>query len=398
MSNNSKIDIASIDQQLSERGYFCLIDWLLAENQLQYRDYESWRYGRLGHVDEALPHDAKALAELFANSHKHCTALGLCSEPQIVYRWQDEHRASLIASQNPEHHRLLTQHWLRPQDLPQLDLFMDNSALITENKLRDTLTGRDFDLAKTLQQQLIMLNAAHPNLGAYQDLINYGLHMQANSQIDADAIDAELEGLKQEVLPLAMEILAGQARDYLAFAWRRLADNLSGLDFNPLNSDCHSSFALAQIPDWPGVLQCLQDEPNLYQHAVLLERQATAYQVLHRTGEALVLWCLLMEQHTKYAEQVFEQRRGEVIHQLWEEFLAFEDDFDTAEFPAFVLANQPGLIRHLPSFPSLKTEPSQAMLVLLECKLANEDEIAARARLQKTSPALLKFYMEGIKR
>jgi hypothetical protein len=83
---------------------------------------------------------------------------------------------------------------------------------------------------------------------------------------------------------------------------------------------------------------------------LLLGRQATVYQILYRTGEALVLWCLLMEHHTKYAKQAFEQRRGEVIHQLLEEFFSFEDDLETAESPAFVLVKQPELIRHLHSF------------------------------------------------
>jgi hypothetical protein len=251
------LDIANIDQYLSQQGRFCLIGWLLSQNYLHYADYESWRYGQLDYLDNALLIDREALAILLSDTTKYCGSLGLCSESQVFYRWECQHRVALNASKQPEYHQQLTQHWLRPQDLPQLDLFMDNSPQIIENELRDTLSGRQFDRAELLLKQLVELNPTHPHLGAYQDLLNYGQYMQSNPNIDAASLEGELEGLKKEVLPLAEEVLMTQARDYLAFAWRRMANNLDTIPFNPQAPQLHPSFALAQIPDWPAVQQCL---------------------------------------------------------------------------------------------------------------------------------------------
>ena len=120
---------------------------------------------------------------------------------------------------------------MKPQDVPQLDLFMDNTVVVTENQLRDALSSRQFDPARQQLTKLSKLNPEHPQLGCYQDLINYGRHCQSNSDIDQQQIAAEMAGLQQEVLPLARDVLGQSARDYIAFAWRRLADNMNNIIF-----------------------------------------------------------------------------------------------------------------------------------------------------------------------
>jgi hypothetical protein len=227
------LTIAIIDQQLSQQGKFCLIDWLLSENLLYYAAYEDWRYARLETLEPEIQVEPEALAELMGAAENHCRALELNREAQDFYRW-DKRGGLLLASDRHEHHDALTCQWLRSQDLPQRDLFMDNSAVVAENRLREALAGRQFDQAQQQLQQLVSLNSQHPRLGAYQDLINYGQHMLANQQIhDSEALAAELQGLQQEVLPLAQEVLGQGARDYLALAWYRLADNLGDRAFDP---------------------------------------------------------------------------------------------------------------------------------------------------------------------
>ncbi len=397
MLEAGRLDIAAIDQQLGELGFFSVIDWLLAKNELHYNDYEAWRYGHLKSLDEKLKLSPQALENLLQSSTLHCQALGLSSEDKVYCRWDGLQNSALIASKNPKHHGLLTQCWIRSQDVPQLDLFMDNSALIAENKLRESLCARAFEPAAVQLQQLIDLNPAHQLLGAYQDLINYAQHMQNSPIIEPNDIKAELEGLEQEVKPLAQETLGALARDYLTLAWRRLSSSLTDIPFEQQNSKLHQSYALMQISDWPAVLQTLNNDPELYQHATLLERLAVTYEALWQQGQALLSWCLLTDRHNHYAKTAMSQSGGIAISQLLEDFLAFDEAWSITCFPAFVLAKNPGVMQHLDKYSEFTQPASQAMIALLHCRLTEADEIAARQRLQGVNPALLRMYMDSVR-
>ena len=388
------LTIAIIDQQLSQQGKFCLIDWLLSENLLYYAAYEDWRYGRLETLEPEIQLESQALAELMGAAETHCRALELNREAQDFYRW-DERGGLLLASDRREHQDALTQQWLRSQDLPQRDLFMDNSAVVAENRLREALAGRQFDQAQLELQQLVSLNSQHPHLGAYQDLVNYGQHLRANQQIHgSEALEAELQGLQQEVLPLAQEVLGQGARDYLALAWYRLADNLDGQAFDPAKPQLHRSYALLQIPDWLQLNDCLECAPALYQQPVLLERLANARAALQHREAALLTWCVMMERFSEDAEKAIETRGQGPVAELWDSFWEFNDAWPNDYFPAFILARHPGLLRHLQTIPALERPASQAMIALLKCRQVSEDEIVARERLQDISPVLLRMYLQ----
>ncbi len=390
------IDIATVADYLSRQGRFCLIDWLLADNFLHYADYEAWRYGELKTLDDVVRFDRQTLQALIDNTAEHCDNLGLIPERQDFFRWNGDHRVLLMASEDYGQNLALTQCWLRPRDRPQLDLFLDNSAQIAENALLEALTARRFDTADSRLQNLSELNPEYTRLGGYQDLINYGRHMLANPEIIEQAVDAELQRLQQEVLPLVQEVMGPAARDYLAYAWRRLSNALQGIPFNPEQPWRHSSSALLEIPDYPAVIECLNADPGLYRHAILLERMAQSYSALHQHGNGLILWCLMMELDTGYTEQALECHQSHRVYALWQDFWDIEDNWSMALFPAYVLARQPGLLHCLQNFPALRLPASKAMVVLLRRRLAGEDEISARRELQAISPELLSVYLERL--
>ncbi len=394
MLDAGRLDIAAIDLQLGELGFFSMIDWLLAQNELHYSDYEAWRYGQLKSLDEKLMLNPQGLQKILENCTLNCQALGLSSEDQVYWRWDEPQGLALIASKNPKHHRLLTQCWIRPQDVPQLDLFMDNSALIVENKLRESLAARSFELAAAELQQLIELNPRQQRLGAYQDLINYAQHMQNNPIIEPGNIEAELEGLEQEVQPLAKETLGALARDYLTFGWRRLSASLTDVPFEQRTPKLHQSYALMQVPDWPAVLQTLNVSSERYQHAALLERLAVTYEALRQQGEALMSWCLLIDRHDYYAATAMVKNGGIAINQLVDDFWEFDESWSISCFPSLVLAKNPGLIQLLDEFPEFTHPTSLAMIVLLQCWINEADEIAARQQLKNLNPVLLRLYIE----
>lgn len=388
------IDIAIVDEYMSRQGRFCLIDWLLADNYLHYADYETWRYGELKSLDDVVHIDREMLQILIDNTAEHCRDLGLAPERQELFRWDGDHRVLLMASEDIGRDIALTQCWLRPSDRPQLDLFLDNSAQIAENALLEALTARLFDTAQSHLQSLSELNPDCTRLGGYQDLINYGRHMLANPEIIEEAVDAELQGLQQEVLPLVQEVMGPAARDYLAFSWRRLSNAMQDIPFNPEQPWRHSSSALLKIPDYPAVIECLSADPGLYRQAILLERMAQSFGALHQHENGLIMWCLLMELDADYTEQALDRHQSHRVHALWQDFWDIEDNWSSTLFPAFVLLRQPGLLHHLENFPPLRLPASKTMVVLLRKRFAGEDEISARKELQSISPELLSVYLQ----
>ena len=164
--------------------------------------------------------------------------------------------------------------------------------------------------------------------------------------------------------------------------------------FDAQQPELHASYALMQIPDWPGVRRVLTGDPDLYQQPVLLERLAIACARLYQNLEALMFWCLLMEHHPHYAQTAIEKQTHQPIHQLWDNFWTINETWDGSYFPAFVLAKTPALIHRLDEFVAFESPATRAMIDLLEHHLGGHDEIAARKQLQDISPELLAVYME----
>lgn len=387
------IDIAAIDQEIGKRGRFCLIDWLLESGLLYYADYEAWRYGKKETLDGLFQVDKKSMNDLLQSTNNHCKSLGLVEEPQAFYCWDNKKRDLVLATNNETHHQQLTQRWLRPQDVPQLDIFMDNSAQLAEHALLIALTGRQFESAQTLLEDYVRLNAECARLGGYQDLINYGLHMQANSSLRLDELAAEREGLLTEVIPLAKEVLGELSRDYLAFAWRRLANAMQGIVFTVDTPQLHISAALMEVPDYVEAITQLTVEDSLYQQPILLSRLIQSYTKTHQLDKALITYCHLMELDCEFAELMLDDSDHPLVRQYWSSFWEVNEHWKSDFFPAYLCVIKPELLHDMTEFPKLKSEVTQAIIALISDKLANNDEIPARRLVKSISPELLNFYL-----
>lgn len=390
------VDIATVDSQVSQQGQFCLLDWMLAKNFIPYADYESWRYGRRADLDSCFTLGADDLQRLIQQTRQTCMELHLVCETQEFYPW-DNRRELLRISGDGERHQSLAARWLARRDVPQLDLFMDNSAAIAENQLLDSLANRQFQNAQEALQRLTRLNARHAKLGGYQDLINYGLHCTAQPQIPAAGVGPEVGGLDQEVTPLARELLGGKSRDFLAYAWRRLAENLAQVPFSASEPQLHGSYAYLQIPDWQALCRCLEQEPQLYQSPVLMARLAQGYLQCQQVNAFFLLWGLLFERFPEEGEQLIGQQAGLLLGK-WDQFLAFDAEWPAQVFCGFLLIQQPGLVAVLDNLPVLRQATVQnpvnrCVLELLRARLAEADEKPHREALKNASPVMLSFYL-----
>jgi hypothetical protein len=397
------LDIASVNEKLSQYGYFCLLDWLRDGSYLHEADYEAWRYGQHETLDDVLQLAKLDLQSLFDATSQHCLSLELNQQTQDFMRWNSDAVIMLSASRNKQHHTQLTQHWLRPQDQPQLDLFMDNQAQIEENQLLSALGDRQFTRAQNRLQNLTELDPQCDRLGRYQDLINYGLHMQDYALVVADDLGAELLGLIQEVRPLAQELLGKNTRDFLSFAWRRLANSTQGMDFNVQQPEHHQSAMLLQIPDYPAAIKCLTNCPDLFQRPILLHRLALSYGAIHKPVYALANWCALIEVDLEFANNALNSSSSQnvstaKVYSHWQDFLDLDQcdpqkPWPCAFFPAYLLVKQSNLAQHISHVTALKEPASRAMLRLVQQTLRDDEELAARKALQLISSDLLAIYL-----
>ena len=389
------IEVLNIDNALSQQGHFCLLDWLIAENYLPYHSYEQWRYGDIRFLDKHIKLDKTQLLALAGKTEELCQSLKLQALPEEYFAWS-ERASPLAASQNKTFNQALTQQWKRPQDLPQMDLFMDNTATIAENALLNALAMRHYQQAQSELEKLTKLNASHEKLGGYQDLINYGYHMEVTN-IATEHLNDEIQALQNEVLPLANTLLKHQARDYLAFAWRRLDHNLHTVTFNPQQALVHRSYVLMQIPDWENAAKILSEEPARFAQPTLLLRSAQCYEALHQQHNALLCWCLLIELDSAKSETLIESRVSQLIWRLWQNYWEWEgsEHLDIDYFPAYIIKQHPGLIHHLNEIPDLKSPASQAVIAAIKARQSGEDQIPLRKHLQDIHPQLLAMYLEA---
>lgn len=395
----TNLNIAVVDDFVARHGQFTLLDWLLDANLLAYSDYESWRYGVTGSLDDVLLLSAEELQRICDSVVKHCAALKLSSDAQAWFGWGDHHHSLLQPLKDADRNVLFCRRWTAPQDLPQMDLFMDNSAVIAENRLIEAMANRQFDVAQAEMEKLSQLNVAHPKLGGYQDLIHYGRHMQSEPTVPAENLEAELQGLESEVLPLAGELLGNKKRDYLSQAWRRLADNLQRDSRGANDSRLHASYALQAIPDWHGVQSVLEKEGELIKNPELMARLAEAYLMNKQTAECYWMWVLLFDHYSDCAEMLLGSTRHSELPGYWDDFLStLGDEVSEAAFAGYLLLRQPGLTHSAEQvLGRWQTEFDEAcnrdILCLIQARLTEKLEKTPRAALQLSCPQLLKAYL-----
>ncbi len=398
---NENINLYSVEKHFSKNGNFCLIDWLLATNYLEYADYDSWRNGEIDFLDKCIKLDATELDSVVSETEEFCRRLKLINSPKPYFQWNTDGGAELNASRNKDLNRSLTQNWQRAQDLPQMDIFLDNADVGVENDLCNALENRMFSKASEKLRELGKVNSAHPRLGVYQDLVNYGCHMEANplepdnSEEFLAMLEEEVNGLEMEVQPLAREILGSQARDYLAFAWQRLAGGMRDIPYDPQTPKNHASYALAEIPDWAAVKERLNAEPLLFEQPILLQRLATAHRHLGENSFYLLLWCYLFEHHTAWAVDEVEERNEPELYDLWEQFHDSDEEMDPAWFVGFVLIRHRGLIHQLEKVGEFSHPCTLAVVDLLTYTMEKRDEAQARQRLQQVARPVLNIYLNS---
>ncbi|VUD68984.1 hypothetical protein TDB9533_04347 [Thalassocella blandensis] len=387
------ISLQKVESFLSQHNSFCLLDWLLSENIIAYHDYENWRYGKIDVLQENAGLSEKALQNTRTQMQKISQSLGLEADQQELHCWDKTQAKLLKFSSNTQIHHAVTAHWMRSQDIPQMDLFMDNTAVVVENTLHHALSARDFSEAQKLLTQLTALNAKHAKLGVYRDLILYGEYIAKVENIDAADIEAELDGLALEVTPLAKEALGMNARDFLAFAWRRLSQNLQ-VNYQPggSNSKLHPAYALIQIPDWNGAYTLLLEDEALAHNKELLLYFAQCCEQLKLTNALVFAWSKLFDLDPEFAETSIESRQHPQLWHQWQDYWEKFEEAPAQYFAAYLMAKNAGIVHHKIEKLPLNSNALSAMLEALSIEIIDKDMVKARSIVQQVDPQLLGIY------
>ena len=171
----SKQDLSAlVDQLILEQGRLDPLELLMACDYLTYVDYESWRLGRVPHLEAVLrvPADQAALA--LAQAGRYAAAQRLAAEPLEHRAWGAVERIIPIGPERSPHPGLVrgcASAFVPPANRLQLDLFHDSQDLILEEAVRAALTGRRIDAAHSALTRLMALDPCHPRLRRYLHLI-----------------------------------------------------------------------------------------------------------------------------------------------------------------------------------------------------------------------------------
>lgn len=390
------LDLATVERQVQQTGAYSALEWLLESGVLPYPAYEQWRHGGVAFLEDAFQADASDWVGRLREGEAQARALGLVNDAQAYHDWRPGHgHRPLALSPDAGRSTLLAQRWVRSSDLRQLDLFLDGGASGVEYDLRGALAARNADDAERYYARLCRIAPSHPGLGDYEALVLYARHLEQLPLIPSEAALDEWEGLVQEIAPLARERLRGQARDYLAPAWRRLAEALSRNGFDPDQPDLHASYAQMQVPDWDAVMRSVREVPGHAEHPILLSRLAQALHQWQAPEAAMLAWARCCELAPQSSPADLVPEVAPRLHRRALEFEALDEPLDPDEFPAWLLFREPGLLHHLDRLdtPVPTGAAFLAMAEVLRSRVQGADEVAARKRLQQLSPALLRAYL-----
>ena len=394
------LGIADVDQHLSEQAGFCLIPWLLQTQRLTYASYEAWRNGQQSSLDTSIAFTGDDWQQLAADVDTQCRALNLEPEPQDFFCWQSgRQQEKLLASAISARNRLLTTLWQSSSDKPQLDLFADGTAVIAENRLRQAVANCQWDLGPARLADWVKSNPGHSLLGKFQALLDYGQHMVNNPNLDVAELDDEIEGLEQEVTPIALELMGSASSDLLAQAWRRLARAMQDLPFDPAQPKIDPTYALVKIPDWSGARDALLCHPQLYKQPALLLRLVRCFSALKSYPQATLYSALLVDLFPQQSERSIASlssgpAANPLLDEFWDDFCEEIEQDPETQFSAYVLIREPGFAKVAEGLGEIVNPAARAVMRLIQCRQSGEGEIQARQNLQAIAPELLRIYLK----
>ena len=402
---------AQIDALLLEQGAFTPLELLLVNGRLLYADFEAWRRGEVGRLDEVLMGRREAIREELEQAAAYARALSLVEQPQALESARDASvgARTLRVSDDPRLAVLIASRYVPAQSAPQMDLFFDNPVVALINGLVDAIAAGD---APQAMRQLDRLYAKEPN---HPDLPDFDRLLQAPERLARPISDCgeELEFLAQ-VTPCAWRLLGARARDVLVPLWRHLAEALRPTPYSPQRPELHASHAWSQAQQWDEVRASVIGEPQWWRHLPLALRLIESGLRRRRRAEALSGLFQLCWHAPEHVSEAIETLRFPDLLELWQRFLEAEEEesltarplrpaLAAADFPAWLLLEEPALAGRFPAeLPGASPGEEHYRLVLrwIGAREAGctAEEMSLRRAIKETHPALLAQLLRAVAR
>jgi hypothetical protein len=347
----------------------------------------------MGNIDNIKGEIQKAIS--------YARRVGLVEQPQEFHAWHTAAAGGndrpLRISLDPQLQRLIGSRYVRPQNVPQMDLFFDNPIVALINGIVRALTLHDLAEAQRQLDQLYTQAPTHSDLAAFDQLLAaLGRLGQA-----IEEPRRELTSLLN-VTPTARRLLGAQSRDLLSPLWLQLAKALGNTTFEPDAPDLHRSFALTQAQDWAGASESVLSEPQWQRHTPLCLRQVESAFNRRRRVEALAAWCHVCWRTPTIAAAAADKLRQPDLTALWQRFQDEEEALTEADFPAWLLLHEPGLALQLPEAMPPGHEPPEEHYRLvhrwIQARRAQhpDEELTVRKTLQVSNPALFALLKRSV--
>ncbi len=389
----------AVDEIITDLGYYSPLELLLRQGRLRYTDYERWRNGEIDFICETFMGSSKRISALLESARDYVQALGFTAETYHLLAWQGEKantQLDFCPANTAIDSSLLCTQYLRKEDVPQMDLFFDNQGVQLANDLIQALGDRDSKCSEEKLNQLEQVDPNHPLCGqgaelllAIQKLAIQKLQ-QKNSLSDTKQ---ELDYLQKQLAPLAKDVLKGQARDFMAPFWRRLASNLDAGFFDEQCPDLNAAYCYAQILLWPEVINSVHNIPQWQQYAGLFAQLAHAYYQDNQRIESIQVLCDCC--WSRPEADVFLPDDDNSV-QAWNKFIDLERDvkWGWQHFPAWLLFNEPGLAKHIHANSSNTASAFKALQKLLQAEQEKgEVEVDLRLQLQTAHTGVFNYFL-----
>jgi hypothetical protein len=374
-----------VDQLLLEQGRFSPIAWLLANGYLDYADYINWRDGVIGTLETCFNIPREQIVEQLHNAMHYARSLGL---EEISGAYFSTERNELTISRNTGDDLLYKTEFEPARHRLQMDIFFDSAPIYAETELIEAIVARN---TRKIPEQLDSLRIYdYDACENYQRLIEYD--KKFNSHVLS--VQQKLAVLDEELMPLAMRLLRGEALHYLTPLWKNLSADLAGQPFDQGNPKLHASYAAIKAFDWPDVIAAIDRENNRLEQPILLFRYAEACFKTNKEVAGLEYWFQLFLLHDEHAEQLIRQTGHSLLRDDWLRFLELDPELAAQFFPAWLLLIKPALAKH--EFQLDGTSEGHRAFNLLKRLNSDDPEsnsITLRSELQNLNPGLFRHFM-----